>query len=135
MVIQEWRLGLSFNPVLNIRKASPGEGRDRRLSVEKERRLLTAVNNHSNPMLGWIVRIALETGMRPSQITALRIHQVDRNKRVARLSATKVEDLCASASLEESDKAEIARRAKGAELHCEKLREGRFTSCRNRVQR
>ena len=91
VAIQEWGLGLSFNPVLNIRKPSPGEGRDRRLSVEEERRLLTAVNNHSNPMLGWIVRIALETGMRSSEITSMRRHQVDMNKRVARLSDTKNE--------------------------------------------
>lgn len=54
VAIQEWGLGLSFNPVLNIRKPSPGEGRDQRLSAEEERRLLAAVNAHSNPMLGWI---------------------------------------------------------------------------------
>lgn len=89
VAIQEWGLGLSFNPVLNIRKPSPGEGRDRRLSAEEERRLLAAVNAHSNPMLGWIVRIALETGMRSSEITSLRRHQVDLKKRVVRLSDTK----------------------------------------------
>ena len=89
VAIQEWGLGLSFNPVLNIRKPSPGEGRDRRLSAEEERRLLTAVSNHSNPMLGWIVRIALETGMRSSEITSLRRQQVDMKKRVVRLSDTK----------------------------------------------
>src|SRR5690606_28157696 len=56
VAIQEWALGLTFNPVLNIRKPSPGDGRDRRLSADAEKRLLAAVNNHSNPMLGWIVR-------------------------------------------------------------------------------
>lgn len=89
VAIQEWGLGLTFNPVLNIRKPSPGEGRDRRLSREEERRLFAAVNNHSNPMLGWIVRIALETGMRSSEITGLRCHQVDLKRRVVRLSDTK----------------------------------------------
>lgn len=89
VAIQEWGLGLSFNPVLNIRKPSPGEGRDRRLSAEEERRLLAAVNAHSNPMLGWIVRIALETGMRSSEITSLGRHQVDLKRRVVRLSDTK----------------------------------------------
>ncbi|WP_041931276.1 site-specific integrase [Pseudomonas brassicacearum] len=89
VAIQEWGLGLTFNPVLNIRKPSPGEGRDRRLSPEEERRLLAAVNNHSNPMLGWIVRIALETGMRSSEITGLRRHQIDLKRRVVRLSDTK----------------------------------------------
>jgi len=89
VAIQEWGLGLAFNPVLNIRKPSPGDGRDRRLSADEEKRLLTAVNNHSNPMLGWIVRIALETGMRSSEITGLHCHQVDLKKRVVRLADTK----------------------------------------------
>ena len=89
VAIQEWGLGLTFNPVLNIRKPSPGDGRDRRLAPEEERRLLAAVNAHSNPMLGWIVRIALETGMRSSEISSLRRPQVDLAKRVIRLSDTK----------------------------------------------
>ena len=89
VAIQEWGLGLTFNPVLNIRKPSPGDGRDRRLSMDEERRLVSAVNAHSNPMLGWIVRIALETGMRSSEITSLRLLQVDLVKRVIRLADTK----------------------------------------------
>ena len=89
VAIQEWGLGLTFNPVLNIRKPSPGDGRDRRLSPDEERRLLAAVNAYSNPMLGWIVRIALETGMRSSEISSLRRPQVDLVKRVIRLSDTK----------------------------------------------
>ena len=91
VAIQEWGLGLTFNPVLNIRKPSPGDGRDRRLSPDEERHLLAAVNRHSNPMLGWIVCIALETGMRSSEISSLRRPQVDLAKRVIRLSDTKNE--------------------------------------------
>jgi len=89
VAIQEWGVGLTFNPVLNIRKPSPGEGRDRRLSPDESLRLISAVNAHSNPMLGWIVRIALETGMRASEISTLRIYQVDLEKRVLRLKDTK----------------------------------------------
>lgn len=87
--IKEWGVGLTFNPVMNIRKPSPGAGRDRRLSSEEERRLLKAVNAHSNPMLGWIVQIALQTGMRSSEISSLRLSQVAIEKRVVRLSNTK----------------------------------------------
>jgi integrase len=89
VAIQEWRIGLPANPVLNIRKPSPGQGRDRRLSTEEEFRLVAAVNAHSNPMLGWIVRIAIETGMRSSEIAGLRCQQVDVQKRVVRLADTK----------------------------------------------
>lgn len=89
VAIQEWRIGLPSNPVSNIRKPSPGQGRDRRLSAEEERSLLAAVNAHSNPMLGWIVGIALETSMRSSEVSDLRRSQVDLDRRVVRLSLTK----------------------------------------------
>ena len=89
VAIQEWGLGLTFNPVLNIRKPSPGEGRNRRLQPGEERKLMAAVKSHSNPMLGWIVTIAIETGMRSSEITSLRVSQVDLGRRVVRLLDTK----------------------------------------------
>jgi integrase len=72
VAIKEWHIGLAYNPVANIRKPSPGAGRDRRLTKEEQKRLLAAVDEHSNPMLGWIVRIAIGTGMRHSEILELR---------------------------------------------------------------
>ena len=89
--IKEWHIGLSFNPVASIRKPSPGIGRSRRLSNEEEAKLVLAVNQHSNPMLGWIVRIAIETGMRQSEILGLRRPDIDLKRRVARLTDTKNE--------------------------------------------
>lgn len=89
IAIKEWGLGLTFNPVLNIRRPAPGPGRNRRLTPDEEKRLLSAVDNHSNPMLGWIVRIAIETGMRSSEIVTLKRSQVDLNRRIVRLVETK----------------------------------------------
>lgn len=89
IAVKEWGIGLPFNPVLNIRRPSPGPGRNRRLSIDEEQRLLAAVDQHSNPMLGWIVRIAIETGMRSSEITTLRCPQVDLERRIVRLIETK----------------------------------------------
>lgn len=89
IAIKEWGIGLTHNPVQNIRRPAPGPGRDRRLTPEEQKRLLTAVDAHSNPMLGWIVRIALETGMRSSEITTLRRSQIDLDRRVVRLRETK----------------------------------------------
>ena len=71
IAIKEWRIGLPWNPVLNIRRPAPGPGRNRRLTPDEEKKLLKAVDEHSNPMLRWIVRIALETGMRASEIVTL----------------------------------------------------------------
>lgn len=89
VAIQEWGLGLTHNPVAAIRKPSPGKGRDRRLNADEETRLLEAVEKYSNPMLCWIVRIAIETGMRQSEILNLRKGQVDLKSRVVRLADTK----------------------------------------------
>ena len=55
VAIQEWGLGLTHNPVATIRKPSLGKGRDRRLAGDEEQRLLEAVQDHSNPMLAWVL--------------------------------------------------------------------------------
>jgi integrase len=87
--IKEWGVNLPSNPVTNIRRPAPGAGRNRRLSPDEESRLLTAVDQHSNPMMGWIVRIALETGMRWSETLSLHKSQVDIKRRIVRLLKTK----------------------------------------------
>jgi integrase len=89
VAIKEWHIGLTYNPVANIRKPSPGEGRDRRLTGDEQTRLLAAVDKHSNPMLGWVVRLAIETGMRQSEILSLRRSQVELDRRIVRLADTK----------------------------------------------
>lgn len=87
--IKEWGLGLTYNPVQSVRRPAPPPGRERRLTQDEEERLLKAVDAHTNPMLGWIVRIALETGMRSSEISTLRLSQIDLSRRVVRLLETK----------------------------------------------
>ena len=89
VAVKEWGLGLPYNPVLNVRRPAPGQGRNRRLEADEEGKLLAAVDVHSNPMLRWIVRIALETGMRSSEIATLRRNQVDLERRIVRLLETK----------------------------------------------
>ena len=89
IAIKEWGLGLIANPVLNIRKPSPGQGRNRRLNGGEEVKLLDACNAHSNPYLGWIVRIALYTAMRKSEITSLTREQINLEKRTILLTDTK----------------------------------------------
>jgi integrase len=89
VAIKEWRVGIPSNPVTNIRRPAPGPGRNRRLSQKEEASLLAAVDRHSNPMLSWIARIALETGMRLSEIVTLERAQVDVKRRIVRLLKTK----------------------------------------------
>ncbi len=89
IAIKEWRVGLLYNPVSNIRKPAPGKGRDRRLGKYEEVVLFQACDRHSNPMLGWIARIALYTGMRAGEIKSLTRKQVDLDKRTVHLIETK----------------------------------------------
>jgi len=87
--IKEWQVGVAINPVLNVRKPSAGEGRNRRLFDDEEERLINACNAHSNPFLGWIVRIALYTAMRRSEILNLTKQQINLSKRTVILFDTK----------------------------------------------
>lgn len=92
VAIKEWHIGLTYSPVANIRKPSPGAGRNRRISLTEEQLLLETMDAHSNPMLGWITRLAIETSMRQSEILTLKVYQVDLKKRVIRLTDTKNDD-------------------------------------------
>lgn len=87
--IREWRLGLVGNPVSMIRKPAPAPGRNRRLKPSEEKHLLKACDKHSNPMLGWIVRLAIQTGMRQGEIETLTVDQVNLEQRVVELTETK----------------------------------------------
>src|SRR5450830_1163969 len=51
VAVKEWGLGLTHNPVSNVRKPAPGPGRNRRLVANEEATLFAAVDKHSNPML------------------------------------------------------------------------------------
>lgn len=89
IAMKEWCIGLAYNPVQSIRRPSPGAARERRLTTEEESRLMAAVAAHSNPMLGWIVTVAVETGMRLSEIVTLTRDQVHVSRRIVRLTDTK----------------------------------------------
>ena len=87
--IREWRLGIVYNPVALVRKPTTPPGRDRRLGPAEEKQLLKACSQHSNPMLGWIVQVALHTGMRQGEIQSLTLDQVYIKRRIVRLTETK----------------------------------------------
>ena len=89
IAMREWRLGIPSNPVAMVRKPTPAPGRDRRLRGDEEERLLAACDSMRNPMIGWLVRLAIYTGMRRGELLGIRCHQVDLERRTIALSETK----------------------------------------------
>jgi len=94
VAMQEWGVGIPFNPIQTIRKPNIPSGRDRRLSLDEEKLLLNTCKKLSNPMLYWIVGLALETAMRRNEIVSLKRSQIDLNKRIIilRRSETKTRE-------------------------------------------
>ncbi|MDC8802642.1 tyrosine-type recombinase/integrase [Halomonas pacifica] len=76
---------MTYNLVQNIRKPSPGEEHDWRLSADEEKLLFAVLRQQRNPKL---TRIALETGMRLSEILRLTRSQVDLHRSLVRLFDT-----------------------------------------------
>ncbi|MBF0138270.1 MAG: site-specific integrase [Magnetococcales bacterium] len=89
IAIREWGIGLEVNPVDLVDKPGLAPGRDRRLVQDEEARLLAACDAYVNPMLGWIVRIALETAMRQGEILRLRVQDIDLVNRLASIPPNK----------------------------------------------
>ncbi len=85
VAMKEWRMEGLRNPVLAVRKPSPGKARDRRLLPGEEKRLL----ERCAPPLKAIILFALETGMRRGEIQKLHWKDVDLVKCTAQLIDTK----------------------------------------------
>ena len=73
---KEWGYDVS-NPVLSIRRPTNPEPRERRFSSEELDKIFTC--NRTNPHMKFIVRLALETGMRRSEIANIKPENVKGN--------------------------------------------------------
>jgi integrase len=82
IAVKEWGMGELVNPVRQIRKPVAPPGRDRRLRPDEEKALLAACGKY-NSELSLIVRFALETGMRRSELAGMIWDRVDLKKRTA----------------------------------------------------
>nr|EES53930.1 MAG: phage integrase family protein [Leptospirillum ferrodiazotrophum] len=88
IAIKEWGMGNLVNPVQQIRKPRFPRGRDRRLLPGEENVLLSACKAYGGD-LSLLVRFALETGMRRSEIAGMTWQMVDLKKRTVTLLVTK----------------------------------------------
>jgi len=89
---QEWNMDFLTNPVTVTRKPLlHGTARERRLEDGEEALLLEACDAYGG-VIGNVVRLALETGMRRGEIAGIQWEDVDLERRVIHLYDTKNRD-------------------------------------------
>jgi integrase len=86
---REWDVYLPTNPCALVRRPPQGRPRDRRLQGDEEKRLLAACRGARNKWLVHFVTLAIETGMRRSELLGLLWDNVDLERRTALLPLTK----------------------------------------------
>lgn len=86
---KEWGIALHSNPVSGITLPKVSNARERRISTEEETALLAACEQSRGDYLADVIGLALETGMRQSEIVGLEWQYIDLPKRVAHLPITK----------------------------------------------
>ncbi|MBS0353919.1 MAG: site-specific integrase [Proteobacteria bacterium] len=86
--VREWSVQAP-NPVAAIRKPAPSRGRTRVLDQGETDRLFEALSETRNPWISPLVRLALATAMRRSELLALTWPQVDLQRRTAFVAEAK----------------------------------------------
>lgn len=85
----EWGIPLRENPLSKVRLVETDKRRERRLRSDELDRLLKAAGKTRNPFILPVVRFALETAMRRSEILALRVRDVDIERCTATIRISK----------------------------------------------
>jgi len=83
---KEWGYDV-VNPVLSIRRPTNPEPRDRRFTMQELDKIFTC--NRTSPHMKFIVRLALETGMRRSEIANIKPEHVKGNLLIIPVAKTK----------------------------------------------
>jgi integrase len=86
---KEWGVGLLLNPVQQIRLPPPGRSRTRRASPAEIASLLGACRPTRCYWLSAMILMAIETGMRRSELLSMKWADVDQKSRTVYLAITK----------------------------------------------
>ncbi|RAA14841.1 tyrosine-type recombinase/integrase [Ralstonia pseudosolanacearum] len=85
LAVQEWDIAIPKNVFNGIRRPKNTPPRDRRLSAKEEVALFAAIADTRGGYLRQIVELALETGMRQSELVALEWERISLPRRTIRL--------------------------------------------------
>lgn len=86
---QEWQLPIEKNPIADLKMPSHGRARTRRIEAGEVERLDAAIGRLRNVQMQSVIRLAIATGMRRSEILKLREGQIDRLRRTLHIPETK----------------------------------------------
>jgi integrase len=82
---------ISYNPVREVEREEEEQKERRPLANDEVERLLNIIEESKSPYLRAFVRIALNTGMRPSEILSLRWRDIDFINRFIRIEKSKTD--------------------------------------------
>lgn len=83
--------GLIENPISDVRRPQVNDARDVRLHPDEEERLFAAMESTRNPWLKPAVILAIETGMRRSELLSLTWADIDFDQMKARIRESKTD--------------------------------------------
>lgn len=86
---RDWGYRVPINPVAEIKKPSPANARERRLTGDEQKRLLEGARKSRSKFLEPAVQLAIETGMRRGELLALHWRQIDLEARKVHIPNTK----------------------------------------------
>ena len=89
IAMNEWGLSLALNPADKVKRPAPPKARQRRLEAAEYVSLETASSQTKNPYLWPLVILAIETGMRRSELLGLIWDNINLKNRTAYLPDTK----------------------------------------------
>ena len=89
VAIREWGYAIPNNPVKQIKRPTEKNSRSRRLTDDEEKRLLSTCGQSSNRWLLPLVKLAIETGMRRSEMLSLMWDGVHLESRYVHITNTK----------------------------------------------
>ena len=89
VAIRDWGLPLNRNVVKMVRRPVIRNERSRRLDGDEEQRLLDGCDTGKTPCFKTLLIVAIETGMRRSELLGLRWADLSHNRRIVVLHMTK----------------------------------------------
>lgn len=89
IAMNEWGLSLATNPADKVKRPAPAKARQRRLEAGEYIALEKAATQTKNPCLWPLVILAIETGMRRSELLGLTWDNINLKNRTAYLPDTK----------------------------------------------